>query len=177
MGYMAAQRSLSREGIEVFRFSPIAAVLIPLLALFLQASLPLRFPFFNIFNLPLLVTIFFAVARRSPIAGTVTGCVIGLAQDSLTYSHQPIGLFGISNSVVGYLASSIGVRVDVENPGSRLLMTFGFYLLNRGIYQMVRNMAKQPIDFNWGHELGAALVNAVLAVGFFMLLDRYKQRG
>lgn len=174
---MGAQRTLSREGIEVFRFSPLAAVLIPLLALFLQASLPLRFPFFQIFNLPLLVTIFFAVARRSPIAGTVTGCFIGLAQDTLTYEHQPIGLFGISNAIVGYIASSIGVKIDVENPGSRLLMTFGFYLLNRGIYQLVRNMAKQPLDFNWGHELGAALVNAVFAVGFFMLLDRYKQRG
>src|SRR4051794_26493543 len=174
---MGAQRSLSREGIEVFRFSPLATVLIPLLALFLQASLPLRFPSFSMVNLPLLVVIFFSVARRSPMAGTVTGCIIGLAQDSLTYAHQPIGLFGISNSIVGYLASSIGVRVDVENPGSRLLMTFSFYLLARGVYQALRNMAKQPIDFNWGHELGAALLNAVLAVGLFMLLDRYKQRG
>lgn len=172
-----AQRSLSREGIEVFRFSPVASVLIPLLAVFLQASLPLRFPSFSIFNVPLLVTIFFAVARRSPIAGTVTGCAIGLLQDSLTYQHQPIGLFGISNSIVGYLASSIGVKIDVENPGSRLLMTFAFYLVNRGIYQAVRNMARQPMDFNWGHELGAAMANAVLAVGLFMLLDRYKQRG
>jgi rod shape-determining protein MreD len=174
---MAAQRTLSREGIEVFRFSPLATVLIPMLALFLQASLPLRFPFFAVFNLPLLVVIFFSVARRSPMAGTVTGCLIGLAQDSLAYQHQPIGLFGISNTVVGYIASSIGVKIDVENPGSRLLMTFGFYLLSRGIYQFVRNMARQPIDFNWGHELGAALANAVLAVGLFLLLDRYKQRG
>lgn len=172
-----AQRSLSREGIEVFRFSPVASVLIPLLAVFLQASLPLRFHSLVIFNLPLLVTIFFAVARRSPIAGTVTGCAIGLAQDSLAFEHQPIGLFGISNTVVGYLASSIGVKIDVENPGSRLLMTFAFYLVNRGIYQAVRNMARQPIDFNWAHELGAALANAILAVLLFMLLDRYKQRG
>jgi rod shape-determining protein MreD len=172
-----AQHSLSREGIEVFRFSPVAAVLIPMLALFLQASLPLRFPIFAVFNLPLLVTIFFAVARRSPIAGTVTGCLIGLAQDSLTYQHQAIGMFGISNSVVGYIASSIGVKIDVENPGSRLLMTFSFYLLSRGIYQALRNMAKQPLDFNWGHELGAGLANAVLAVAVFILLDRYKQRG
>lgn len=174
---MAAQRTLSREGIEVFRFSPLATVLIPLLALFLQASLPLRFPTFGIFDLPLLVVIFFSVARRSPMAGTVTGCIIGLAKDSLTYAHQPIGLFGISDSIVGYIASSIGVKIDVENPGSRLLMTFSFYLLARGIYQVLRNMAKQPIDFSWGHELGAALVNAVLAVGLFMILDRYKQRG
>ncbi len=174
---MAAQRTISREGIEVFRFGPVATVLIPLLALFLQASLPLRFSTLNIFDLPLLVVIFFSVARRSPMAGTLTGCIIGLAKDSLTYAHQPIGLFGISDSIVGYIASSIGVKIDVENPGSRLLMTFCFYLLSRGIYQVLRNMAKQPIDFNWGHELGAALVNAVLAVGLFMVLDRYKQRG
>jgi rod shape-determining protein MreD len=171
-----AQRSISREGMEVHRFSILAAIFVPMLALFLQASLPLRLSFVSVFDLPLLVTIFFAVARRNPLAGTLTGCIIGLAQDSLAYQHQPIGLFGISKSVVGYLASSIGVKIDVENPGSRLLMTFGFYLLHRGIYQALRNMARMPLQFNWGHELGAALSNAVLAVGLFMLLDRYKQR-
>jgi rod shape-determining protein MreD len=171
-----AQRSITREGIEVHRFSILAAILVPLLAVFLQASLPLRLTFFSVFDLPLLVTIFFAVARRNPMTGTLTGCLIGLAQDSLTYQHQPMGLFGISKTVVGYLASSIGVKVDVENPGSRLLMTFGFYLLHRGIFQVLRNMARMPLEFNWGHELGAALSNAVLAVGLFMILDRYKQR-
>jgi rod shape-determining protein MreD len=171
-----AQRSISREGLEVHRFSILAAILVPMLAILLQASLPLRLSFFSVFDLPLLVTIFFAVARRNPLAGTLTGCIIGLAQDSLAYQHQPIGLFGISKTVVGYLASSIGVKIDVENPGSRLLMTFGFYLLHRGIYQVLRNMSRMPLEFNWGHELGAALSNAVLAVGLFMLLDRYKQR-
>ncbi|MCU1285396.1 MAG: hypothetical protein JWO13_1746 [Acidobacteriales bacterium] len=171
-----AQRSITREGIEVHRFSIIAALVIPLFALFLQASLPLRFTFFSIFDLPLLVTIFFAVARRNPLAGTLTGFIIGLVQDSLTYQHQPIGLFGISKTIIGYLASSIGVKIDVENPGSRLLMTFGFYLLHRGIYQALRNMVRMPIEFNWGHELGAALANALLAVALFMVLDRYKQR-
>jgi rod shape-determining protein MreD len=171
-----AQQSITREGIEVHRFSIIASVLIPLFAIFLQASLPLRLSFFSVFDLPLLVTIFFAVARRNPLAGTITGCLIGLAQDSLAYQHQPIGLFGISKTVVGYLASSIGVKVDVENPGSRLLMTFSFYLLHRGIYQAVRHMARMPLEFNWGHELGAALSNAGFAVLLFIVLDRYKQR-
>jgi rod shape-determining protein MreD len=171
-----AQQSITREGIEVHRFSIIASVLIPLFAIFLQAFVPLRLSFFSVFDLPLLVTIFFAVARRNPLAGMITGCLIGLAQDSLAYQHQPIGLFGISKTVVGYLASSIGVKIDVENPGSRLLMTFSFYLLHRGIYQAVRNMARMPLEFNWGHELGAALSNAVFAVALFIVLDRYKQR-
>jgi rod shape-determining protein MreD len=89
-----------------------------------------------------------------------------------------LGLFGIAKSVIGYGASSIGVRIDVENPGSRLIMTFGFYLLHRGIYQIVgRTMARLPIDWNWSNELAAALANALLAMMLFMFLDRLKKRG
>src|SRR5579863_6407590 len=59
----------SNEQVEVYRFSVPAAILAPLIAVFLQAFLPLRFHFFSIFDLPLLVVIFFAVARRSPVTG------------------------------------------------------------------------------------------------------------
>lgn len=142
----------------------------------LQASIPLRFPAFSAIDLPLLITIFFAVARRNQIAGTITGCVIGLFQDSLT--HQPLGLFGIAKTVIGYAASSIGVRIDVENPGSRLIMTFVFYLLHRGIYTlMARNLARMTVGWSWGYELGAAFANAALAMVLFLLLDRLRQRG
>jgi len=68
----------SNEQVEVYRFSLPVAILVPLLAVFLQAFVPLRFHFFSIFDLPLLVVIFFAVARRSPVAGLLTGAAIGL---------------------------------------------------------------------------------------------------
>ncbi len=169
-----ARRSISREGVEVHTFSWATSILVPLLALAIQASLPLRLPFFAVFDLPLLTVLFFSVARRNPIAGTVTGCVIGVLQDALT--QLPIGLFGMAKTVVGYIASSIGAKVDVENPGSRLIMTFSFYLLHRMLYQVARSMAQMPIPFRWGHELAAALANALLAVVLFVALDRLKQR-
>ena len=78
----------SNEQVEVYRFSIPVTIGVPLLALFVQAFLPLRFPRFAVyFDLPLLVTIFFAMARRSPVAGLFTGAVIGLAQDML--GHNP----------------------------------------------------------------------------------------
>ena len=49
----------SNEQIDVYRFGIPTTVAVPLLAVFLQAFIPLRFPFFNIFDLPLLVVIFF----------------------------------------------------------------------------------------------------------------------
>jgi rod shape-determining protein MreD len=74
----------SGEQIEVYRFSIPVTIGVPLLALFLQAFIPLRFPNFAVYvDLPLLVTIFFAMARRNPISGLLTGSVIGLAQDML----------------------------------------------------------------------------------------------
>src|SRR5207245_6132211 len=98
----------SGEQVEVYRFSVPATILIPLIALFLQACLPLGLHFFSIFDLPLLVTIAFALARRGQISGLLTGAVIGILQDWLT--HHPTGVFGIATTVVGYGASPLGVH-------------------------------------------------------------------
>ena len=166
----------SREQIEVYRFSLPAAILIPLLALFLQAFLPLRLHFFDIFDLPLLVTIFLAVSRRNPVTGLLTGSIIGLLQDSLT--HQPIGIYGIAKTVVGYGASSLGVKLDVENSGSRFLLVFGFYILHEVVYLVVaRGMVGKDLAWRWGHMAFAAFCNAALAIPLFLILDRFKQRG
>lgn len=173
---MRATFATTREEIEVYRFSPPAAIGIPLAAVLLQAFLPLYLPFVRMFDLPLLVTIYFGVARRKPIVGSLTGSFIGLVQDSLT--HQPIGLYGIAKAVVGYLASSIGVKLDVDNPGTRLLMTFCFYLIHQVVYFLVaRGLAEQTMAWRTGHQALAALANALLAVFLFVLLDRFRQRG
>lgn len=165
----------SQEQVEVYRFSIPAAILIPLVAVFLQAFVPLRLGFFSIFDLPLLVVIFFAVARRSPVTGLLTGAAIGLLQDSLT--HQPIGVYGIAKTVVGYGASSLGVKLDVENAGSRFLVTLFFYIAHEIVYFAVaRGLVGLTLQWSWLHELGSALANALLAVALFALLDRFKQR-
>jgi rod shape-determining protein MreD len=163
------------DRIEVFRFNPVVTVFVVLFALILQAFLPVKLHFFSAFDLPLIVTIFFAVARRSQVSGCLTGAVIGLLQDSL--AHQPLGVFGISKSVIGYAASSLGAKIDVENPGSRLLMTFGFYLVHDAIYMVIaRGLVGLDRQWLWGHELRNALANAVLAVVVFAVLDKFKQQ-
>ena len=165
----------TREEIEVHKFGPGATIGIPLVAILIQVLLGTRFRFIGVFDLPLLVTIFFAVARRSQVSGLVTGMVIGIVQDTLT--TNPLGLFGIAKTVVGYAASSLGVRLDVDNPGSRILMCFTFYLLHQGVYYSVDHlMLGRPLEFSLWHWLGAALANGVLAVPLFAMLDKFKQR-
>ncbi len=165
----------SGEQVQVYKFSLPVSVGVPLIAVFLQAYIPVYLHFFSIFDLPLLVTIFFAVARRGQISGLATGSIIGLFQDSLT--HQPIGLYGIAKTVVGYMASSLGVKLDVENPGSRFLMTFIFYVIHQLIYiVLARGLAGLALQMSWHRLVIAAVVNAALAIPFFAMLDRFKQR-
>ena len=165
----------SREEIEVHRFSIWVTLGVPLAALFLQAFLPARWHFFSLFDLPLLVTIYFGMTRRSPVSGLVTGSLIGLVQDSLT--HQPLGLYGIAKTLIGFAASSLGVKLDVDSPLTRMLLTSAFYIVHQAIYFLVaRGLVRQTLDWPWLFTLGAALANGILAVVLFAILDRFKQR-
>lgn len=166
----------SGEQVEVYRFSIPVTVGVPLLALFIQAFVPLRFPRFAVYiDLPLLVTIFFAMARRSPISGLLTGAVIGLAQDML--GHNLIGIYGIAKTVVGYGASSLGVKLDVENAGARFLVTLGFYLVHSAVYFTVaRALVNMTQTWSWPRGILAGLANAFLGVFLYFMLDKFKQR-
>ena len=165
----------SREEIEVHKFSWAVSIGIPLLAIFIQVFFPIRLRFLMVFDLPLLVTIYFAVARRRPIPGLITGALIGTVQDA--FGHHYIGLNGIAKTIIGFLASSLGVRLDVENPGSRFLMTLAFYLVHQIVRTVIDVMlvgVREP--WNWSHLLIAAIANGLLAVVLFAALDKLKMR-
>lgn len=166
----------SGEQVEVYRFSLPVTIGVPLAALIIQAYVPKYFPGFAVYvDLPLLVTIFFAMARRSPIAGLFTGAFIGLAQDML--GHNLIGIYGIAKTVVGYGASSLGARLDLENTGARLLVTLGFYLVHSAMYFIVgRALVNMTQQWSWPHGILAGLVNGVIGVLLYFLLDRFKHR-
>jgi rod shape-determining protein MreD len=165
----------SRHDIESPPYPLIVFILVPLLALGLQSFVSLHFQRFDILDLPLLVTVYFAITRRDPIVGTITGGVIGIAQDALT--RQPLGIFGICKSIIGYLAASLGVRIDTENHGTRALLTFAFVFLHSGMYWvLVRRLLAQPYAWSWIHELIRALINTVVGVILFALLDLAKRK-
>jgi rod shape-determining protein MreD len=165
----------SRERAEVYRFPLPVSVGLPVLMVGLQAFLPVRLHFLRAFDFGLLLTIFFAVSRRNPVSGMLTGAAIGLQQDCLT--HTPFGVFGIAKTIVGYAASSLGIRIDVENPGSRFLITFFFFTVHLLVFAGIQHaLLGQAVHLNIGHEAGAAVVNSVLAVFLFGLLNRIKIR-
>ena len=172
---MAEYTYTSRRELEQYRFHPAVTALAPVLSILLGAVLPRLWPRFEILDLPLIVTVFFAISRRSPIAGAVTGTLIGLFQDSLT--DQPFGVFGIAKAIIGYIGASVSFSVDVENVVSRVLINFLASLLQSVILYVIRRRMLgigseqlQPL-----YELLRAGVNTAIAIPIFTLLDRFKQ--
>src|ERR1700733_8293720 len=162
--------------IEVHKFRGGAIVMAIIVALLLQTAVPVHFPKFAILDLPLLLTIYFGLSRRNPSTGLLLGMTIGLLQDSLSGPTVPIGLYGIAKTVIGYLASSIGARLDTEHPAARFALTVAFFGDHHEPIALTRRLLlSQPETWFTMHLGIAALVNAVVAVFLFMLLDRLRR--
>lgn len=163
----------AEQHIEVHKFHSGVVTGAVILALILEAFLLGHFRRANAVELPLLVTIYFALSRRNPSSGLLLGMVIGIAQDSL--SHTPIGLYGIAKTVVGFVAASIGSRIDVEHPIARFVLTFLFFHLHNAVFVLTNRLLLAGHEpYMNGELLLASLVNSVLAVVLFPLLDRLR---
>jgi rod shape-determining protein MreD len=162
--------------IEVHKFFPGAIIFVAIAALALQATVPVYFPAFRILDLPLLITIYFGLSRRNPSTGLLLGMVIGLLQDSLSGPTVPLGFYGIAKTCIGYLASSIGARLDTEHPAARFALIAGFFVTHQAILVLVRRiLLAQPEPWFNMHLAIAAAVNAVLGTLLFLLLDRLRR--
>jgi rod shape-determining protein MreD len=164
----------SQRESRVSRFRPWVLFLIPLIAILFQVYVPLFFQFMAYLDLPLLVTVYFSLMRRSQMAGTFIGASIGLAQDSL--SKNPLGMYGIVKTLVGYFAASVGLRFDVDHAFIRLLLGFFFFFFHQFFsWVLARALLGQQVDFDLQRTLVLGILNAIVALFLFHFLDRLRE--
>jgi len=167
-------RSPGETHIEVHKFYSGAVTAVVVLALVVQTLLPVYLRRAELLELPLLVTIYFGISRRNPSRGLLLGMIIGLLQDSL--SHKPLGLNGMAKTCIGYLASSVGGRIDTEHPLSRFAFTAALMAVQQCVIVLIRRLLlAQPERFFSMRFLAAMGVNSVIAVALFALLDRLRK--
>ena len=172
---MSALRANLRRDMEIHQYPVLVYTLVPLAALVLQAWLPRMLGRYTFFDLPLVVTVYFALGRRSPIQGTLTGAAMGLFEDAL--SHHAIGVNGLAKTVAGFLAASVGIRIDVENITIRLMLNFLLSLVASAIYVSVyRVLLGLELEWSWYNELFMAIGNSLVALVMVPLLDRLQIR-
>ena len=172
---MAVLSANFRRDLEIRRYPVLAYAQVPLAALVLQAWLPRVLGRFAWFDLPLVVTVYFALGRRSPIQGTLMGAAMGIFEDALT--HHAIGINGVAKTVAGFLAASVGIRIDVENYTIRLLIVFLLSLLASAVYVFVYRVLL-GLDLEWSRftEFFKAVGNSLIAMVLFPVLDRLQIR-
>ena len=165
---------LRKERNSMFNIAVIAGI--SLLAILFRVYVSRFIPDLQYLELPLLVTVYFSLMWRSPIAGLFFGAAIGLAQDSL--SHHPLGMFGIVKTLVGYFAASMSLRVDVGNPLLRLVLGFFFFFFHQLLYWVLANaLLGETLGFELPQALVVAILNAIVAVFLYQMLDRLKVTG
>src|ERR1700689_35148 len=147
MSYMLNPGAQSESNIEVHKYYGGTVLVTAFLALVLQAFLHKYGRWSELIDLPLLVTIYFGVSRRNPVTGLLLGASIGILQDALSHDN-PIGIFGISKTIIGYVASSVGARIDTEHPASRFALVLVLFYFHQAIYAFTeRVLLDRPTPF------------------------------
>ena len=165
----------SEGNIEVHKYYGGTIVFVCFLALVLQAFLHKYGYWAELLDLPLLVTIYFGVSRRNAVSGMFLGAVIGILQDALSHDN-PIGMYGIAKTLVGYVASSVGARIDTEHPVSRFLLVFLLFHFHQGVLAITqRALLNRSAPFFTLHLFLDSLVSGIVAVILFALLDRLRK--
>ena len=169
-----SRQSRIPQASRLSRQQAAALVAISLAAILFQVYVPRFLTFLAYLELPLLVTVYFSLMRRSPVVGILLGASIGLAQDALT-PHQPLGMFGIVKTLVGFFAASFSQRFDLENSAVRLILGFFFFFFHQFFYWVLdRALLGETVGFAPGQTLVLAALNAVVAVPLFRVLDRLR---
>lgn len=158
------------------RFQVVNLGVLTLLAILSRVYLQRLIPNTGFLELPLLLTIYFSLTRRSPVASLLFGMAVGLIEDSLAPSRlNPIGMNGLTKTLVGYFAASVSLRFDVEHVLLRFVLSFLFYLFNAFLYWvMQRALLAQNVPFEVVDKLLDGALNAAVAVPLFLMLDRLK---
>ncbi len=160
------------------RFQVVALGAITLVAIIGKFYLPRLVPNTEWLELPLLLTIYFGLVRRNPIASLFFGAFVGLAEDSLSPANLPIGMYGITKTLVGYFAASVGQRFNVEHSFIRMVLCFFFYFFHAFFYWIMRRaLLGQIVPFDPQETFVHGALNAIVAIPLFAILDKMRLAG
>jgi rod shape-determining protein MreD len=172
--YSGSIRLGGRSKKKGLRLRPWVMLVFPIAAILFQVFVPLYVSLLSYLELPLLMTIYFSMTRRSQVARIFIGAGIGLAQDAL--SHEPIGLLGMVKTLMGYAAASLGVRLDTENVLVRFSLGFLGLICHQGLQWALRHiLLGEAVSFEILATFLAAFANGAVAVPLFHLLDKLKE--
>ncbi len=176
MSSMLSAGAHNESNVEVHKYYGGTVIGATFLALLFQAFLHKYGRWAELIDLPLLITIYFGVSKRNPVSGMFLGALIGILQDALGHDG-PIGMYGIAKTIIGYMSSSVGAKIDTEHPASRFGLVFILFHVHQAILAVTeRALLNQPARFFTPRLLLDSVITAAAGVLLFSLLDRLRRQ-
>ncbi len=147
----------SAQTSHISKFNWIAMVGAPLAAILFQVYVPRFITYLSYLELPLLVTVYFPLMRRSPVMGVFFGAGVGLAQDSLCAIQPSLGdVWDRKNPGRLFRRFRGPAFRSGENSGVRLVLAFFFYFFHQFLsWVLTRALLGQNVDFRFSANSGA----------------------
>ena len=121
-------------------------------------------------NLVLVALVYLALAY-GPVTGILGGTIGGLTQDAL--SNGIVGIGGMTNTIIGFAVGVLGAQFNLSSTVPRLVMfvaaTFVHGIMFEGLHAMIGG---RPFGLQWSATLIQALVNSLVGVTAFMIVER-----
>jgi rod shape-determining protein MreD len=157
------------------RFQVAGLVALTLIAVISKFYLPRLIPSASWLEVPLLLTIYFGLMRPDLVPALLFGAFVGLSEDSLSPATLPIGMYGITKTLVGYFAASVAQRFNVGHSLIRLVLCFFFYVFHAFFYWVMRRaLLQQIVPFDTQQTLLHGVFNVAVALPLYLILDRMK---
>jgi rod shape-determining protein MreD len=117
-----------------------------------------------------LVVVVYVALLFGPVPGLLTGTFAGLIQDAL--SIGVIGIGGLANTIVGFLAGVVGTQFIVSQAPSRFVVFFAATVLHSvifmGLYEL---LGLRDFGTPYARVLGQAFTNAVVGTVAFQVAE------
>ena len=121
-------------------------------------------------NLVLVAIVYTALAYGA-VTGMLAGTIGGLTQDAL--SGGLVGIGGMTKTIIGFAVGVLGAQFNLSSTVPRLVMfvaaTFVHEIMFEGLHAMIGG---RPFGLQWSATLIQALVNSLVGVTAFMIVER-----
>ena len=119
-----------------------------------------------------LVGVVYVALTSGAVTGLVTGAVAGLAQDALATTSGVMGVGGVANTLVGYVAGRIGTQLIVAAALPRFVVFFGATVLRAVVFiGLSRVLGLGQFSAPYVAVAEQAASNAVLGVVAFQVVE------
>ncbi len=121
-------------------------------------------------NLVLVAVVYVALAYGA-MTGLLAGTMGGLAQDAI--GGGIVGIGGLTKTLIGFLVGVLGAQFNLSSMVPRLVMFVAATFVHELVFQGLQAIAVgRPFALRWSVVLVQALVNAVIGVTAFLLVEQ-----